>query len=482
MDIPSLIIGLLVGALLGWLAMRGQSALAASRMNQTLAERITAEASARAAAEASLAGLGVRVPQLEAALAASQRELAALQSEKAGLESRLVAEKAALQEQLATLDEAKGKLFDAFQALSAEALRQNNQSFLELAKTQLETVQASARGDLDLRQQAIGDLLKPVRESLERVDGRIQELEVGRAAAYEGLATQVRALLESEGKLQAETANLVKALRSPMVRGRWGEIQLRRVVEMAGMLEHCDFEEQESVTVEDGRLRPDLLVRLPGGKHIVVDAKAPLAAYLEAIEAVDDETRLARLKDHARQVRQRLGELSRKAYWDQFQPAPEFVVLFLPGEHFFGAALEHDPALIELGIEQKVIIATPTTLIALLRAVAYGWRQESLAHNAQEISDLGKQLFERLSTLSEHFTVLGKNLGQAVGAYNRCVGTLESRVLVSARRFNELKAVSHDQEIPTLVPVEQTTRALTSAECGVLRAEEDGRYQEGVEG
>jgi DNA recombination protein RmuC len=348
----------------------------------------------------------------------------------------------------------------AFRALSADALEKNNRAFLDLAQSTLAQTQQAARGDLDLRQQAIADMVTPVRASLEKVDSKIQELEKSRAGAYAALHEQVRGLVETQTQLRSETGKLVTALRTPSARGRWGEIQLKRVVEMAGMLSHCDFVTQTTVVSDDGRLRPDLLVRLPAGKTIVVDAKAPLDAYLQAIEAPDEPSRKARLADHARQVRNHLTALGRKSYWDQFDSAPEFAVLFLPGECFFSAALESDPSLIEAGVERNIILATPTTLIALLRAVAYGWRQENLAQNAAEISALGKELFKRLSDMGEHFNKVGKNLERAVDAYNGAVGSFESRVMVSARKFADLKTAPLGLEIAPLDPVDRNVRHL----------------------
>lgn len=434
-----------------------------------------AAALARAEAQAELATANERLRGREEQLAAARTELEAarargdglaaresdLRAKLAEVETRLAEEREQAAQKLALLETAETKLADAFSRLSRQALDANADSFLQLARQAFETLQTGAQGDLEQRRQGIEALLAPLREQLTRYDQGVRELERSREQAYGTLSEQVRGLAATQEGLLKETGRLVTALRRPEVRGNWGEVQLKRAVEFAGMLEFVDFLPQETVDTADGRLRPDLVVRLPGDKRVVVDAKAPLDAYLAAVEAPDDEARRVALMRHARQVRTHLGRLAEKRYWDQFDTAPDFVVLFLPGESFFSAALEQDPTLIEDSFRQNVLIATPATLVALLKTVFYGWRQESLAANAREISEAARELYERLRVFAEHFGGVGKGLTAAVGAFNRAVASFETRLLPQGRRFETLGPAA-GRELPETTAVEATPRPLTA--------------------
>ena len=442
-----LLFGLAIGTAAGWFfrsvparAEREQAIHAGRQRDEALAE-LREESARRASFEALATGIPELQREIEArslGLAQLQRTVLEITREKESLAATIEAERRGYEDKLKLLEQAKAALSDAFNALSANALKSNSQEFLKLAQTSV----------------------APIREALEKFEGKVQALEVAREGAYQGLVQQVSQLLDTGRQLRSETSNLVQALRSPVIRGQWGEIQLRRVVEMAGMLNYCDFLEQETVRTETGTLRPDLIVKLPAGKTIVVDAKAPVAQFLDAMAVADEAERKAKLQAFARLVRDRVGELGRKSYWDQFEHTPELVVMFLPGDHFYSAALQEDPALLEYGVEQKVLIATPVNLIGLLRAIAYGWRQEAIAGNAKEISELGAELYKRIADLGGHWLDLGRNLTRTVDAFNSAVGSLESRVLVSARRFRELGAASGAVDIAAVEPVEKGPRSL----------------------
>lgn len=445
------LVGAALGAGLGWFLLRTKASSASAADLATLKERLAGKES-----------------ELQKTQETFNYELAEHKNsrlENVQLKAALEGERRAAQERKDSFKQAAEELSEKFKALSRDALKDNNQSFLELARATLGKFQESAKGDLELRTRAIDQLVRPLRESLEKVDGKIGELEKTRAGAYSELREQVKALATSQSQLQAETGNLVKALRAPHVRGRWGEIQLKRVVEIAGMVEYCDFNQQD--TADTGKLRPDMTIRLPNQRTIVVDSKAPLQAYLEALEARDEETRVAKLKDHARQIRTHLIKLGAKGYWEQFEQSPEFVFLFLPGETFYSAALEQDPSLIEFGVEQRVILATPTTLIALLKAVSYGWKQEQMAASAQEVSKLGKDLYDRLRVFTKHFESIGAGLKRALDSYNDGVGSLEVRVLSTARKFKELGA-TRGEEVEIVEPIDKSVRALSFDEGGLF--------------
>lgn len=445
--------GFVAGAVFCWLWMRSRA--------QTLLSSVRIEAEGKIKGAEGV--INEIRPQLQE-LATLREKLKGEELLRVAAETRLEQTQTKFEEQKQLLEDARGKLVDAFRALSAEALKSNNQDFMALARSAFETMQARATGDLESRQKEIQALVAPLKESLDRYERQAQEIEKARQNAYGGLEEQLRNLSNINLQLQKETGTLANALKGgPQVRGRWGEMTLRRAAELAGMSEHCDFAEQETLAGESGRLRPDMIVNLPGGRRIAVDAKAPLQAFLDAASATSEEERSRHLAHHSQLVRDHMNQLASRAYWQQFEQTPEIVVLFLPGESFFSAAIEQDRDLIEDAMVKRVVLATPTTFVALLKAVAYGWRQESIAQNAQEISELGKQLYDRLRTFLSHYTGVGTALGKAVAAYNNATGSLESRVLVPARKFKELGAAG-GEDLVEASPLEAVPRDLAVPE------------------
>jgi DNA recombination protein RmuC len=429
-----------------------------------LQQQLRAEGEQKAAAQAELKQTRALLEEL-----ASVRDRLSTESQlRVAAETKLKETEVNLQEQRKLLEEATARLSDTFGSLSAEALKSNNKAFLDLAKTTFDAIQTQASGDIESRKNAIDGLVAPLKEALDRYEKQILEMENSRQSAYGSLNEQLKALTGTSVQLQKETGSLVTALRAPQVRGRWGEMTLRRTAELAGMSTHCDFVEQETMTTDEGKQqRPDMIVNLPGGRRIVIDAKVPLQAFLDAASATNEDERHIQLTRHAQLVRSHMNQLASRAYSEQLGFSPEVVVLFLPGESFFAAALEEDRDLIDDAMERKVILSTPTTLIALLKSIAYGWRQEQMAENAQAISELGKQLYDRILTFVGHFESLGGALGRAVDSYNKATGSLESRVLPSARRFKELGAAT-GEEIVEIEPVDESPRALAMPEKGEL--------------
>lgn len=450
MDIVIPIITALVTATLAWVLASMRARLAASRRESELETR-------SAAAEHVLGELRSRLADRESALASASTELEALRAERAANEIRLDETRKRLEEQERMLAESAARLRDAFSHLAREALAANSEQFIELARKTFDVVNAQSQGELGKKEEAIKALVGPLSESLKRYEAHVLSIEQARQREHGTLGEQLRQLAAANQRLNDETAKLSSALRDPKVRGRWGELALRRAVELAGMVDHCDFEQQVSVSSEDGRFRPDLIVRLPGGKSVIIDAKAVLDAYLDAAAATEEDSRRAHLARHAKQVRSRVEELSAKRYWERFADAPEFVVLFLPGESFFSAAVEADPSLIEDALSRRVVIASPTTLITLLRAVATGWRQQRMAENAERVTTLGREVHERLAKFTEHLTRVGQQLDGAVKSYNQAVGSFEERLSVSVRRLEEL-GVAGDKEAADLPLVETATR------------------------
>lgn len=464
------LIGLLVGAAIGggvvWL-------LISARHRVTVAETSRARANESAGMRSELAALQVERDnvfsrlneQTERAATAEDRARRA-ETEAVGANAALDAERTAAMDRERLLARRDNELKEAFQSLSADALARNNEAFVALAEGRLKeatsTLAAKAEGDATARAQAISAMLDPMALALRRVEGQLRTVEIDRESAYAGLREQVSAMQVSSRELQSETKQLVNALRAPQVRGRWGELQLERIVQLAGMVEHCDFEQQVVSSGDNGGVRPDMVVHLAGDKQIVVDAKVPFAAYLEAVETKDPNVHADRLAAHARQLRAHVDSLAGKAYWAAFAPSPEFVVLFVPGDPFLEAALRTDPALLEHAFEKGVVVATPTTLIALLRTVAYTWRQEALAANAATVHALGRELHSRLATMGTHVAKLGRTLDTAVDSYNKTVSSLESRVLVTARKLTELKV--SDDELVSPGQIERTPRHIQAPE------------------
>ena len=373
----------------------------------------------------------------------------------ASIEAKYEAEIKAADDKLKLLEEARDSLKDSFKALSADALSKNNESFIKLAEENLKKHQQSAKDDLEKRQQAITKTVEPVSQTLKTFSERVNKIEERRIESEGSIKKELQKLSEMHLRLDQSTSSLVQALRAPQVRGQWGEMHLRRTVEMAGMINYCDFEEQSSVETDEGqRQRPDMLIRLPNERRVVVDSKVPIAAYLDALETDSSEVQSERRKAHARHLRTHIKDLSTKAYWSQFDNAPEFVVLFIPNEAIFSAALEEDPSLIELGVENKVILATPTTLIALLKAVAYGWQQEAITREAKEIAALGREIYDRLSVVIGHFVKLGKSIDQSVGNYNKAMNSVDSRLMVTARKFESLESAS-TEKLPEVNQIEK---------------------------
>ncbi len=455
--------GLVIGGLAGWLLASGRTARPlTARIDECARQANTAEGRA-AGLEGTIAELRTQNQKAVEDSTRLRDQLARENSARVKAETQLAESMQRLDEEKKLLEDAKGQLTDTFKALAGDTLNNNTTAFLKLAKETLDKVLADAKGDLGKRQEAIQGMVKPLSESITQFEAHVRTIEKNRQEAYSGLTEHLKVLSTSQQQLQKETANLVTALRKPQVRGRWGEMTLRRVVELAGMSAHCDFAEQVTANSEEGRLRPDLIVRLPAEREIVVDAKVSLEAYLDATAADSEQTRKTAMARHAAQVRSHMNTLADKRYWTQFTKAPEFVVMFIPGESFFGAAVDADHCLIEDGLARGVVLATPTTLIALLRAVAYGWRQEQVAQNAQEISDLGKQLYERMRILAEHIGDIGKGLEKANLAYNTAVGSMEARVLPAARRFKDLGAAP-GAEVPLMQPIETTPRTMSAPE------------------
>lgn len=447
-----LIIGLIIGGLLAWF-------IASLSQQKRYTEQIAELERRASSAEAIVEERGRDIQKKEADISQLRNELDSERRARVEALTKLEAAQKSFEEQKRLLETMKTEMADTFNALSKSALESSNESFLTLASERLGKIVEETKGRLGEHQASINGLIKPLQEALKKYEEQIHTIEIRRKQDYTSLDEQIKMLVSTHQQLQKETSNLVTALRKPQVRGRWGEMQLRRVAELSGMSMHCDFTEQQSLDTEKGRIRPDMIVHLPMNRKVVVDSKVSLEAYLDAISAETEEEKKGKMERHAQQIRAHMNKLSSKEYWSQFQQSPEFVVLFIPGESFLSAALDIDNTIIEDGIQKRVIIATPTTFIALLRAIAYGWRQEQITKNAQEISELGRQLYERMSILVQHLENIGSNLEKAISAYNKAVGSMESRILPSVRRFKEL-GVTGAEEIHVIEQIDQIPRRL----------------------
>lgn len=435
------VIGLIIGGIVAWLTA-SSSLQGKAKVFETLANEKS-----------------MQVQQKDSEINKIRIELDAERRSKVEALTRLEEARSSFEEQKALIDTMKTEMTDTFNALSSAALKSSSEDFLRLASEHLGKIVTDTKGKLGEHQAAINGLVKPLHDALKKYEEQINAIEAKRRQDYGGIEEQIKMLASTHQQLSKETSSLVTALRKPQVSGSWGQLSLKRAAEIAGMTSYCDFYEQESVATETGRLRPDMIVRLPSGREIVVDVKAPVDAYLKAISVSSEEERQKALSGYVNQVRTHMNALGSKSYWDQFPKSPEIVVMYLPGESFFSAALEHDNKLIEDSSLKKVILATPTTFIALLKAIAYGWQQEQLTKNAQQISILGKELYDRINTLTKHFGDIGSAIEKAIGAYNKAVGSMESRVLPSARKFKEL-GVAGAEEIPSLEQIDHTPRSL----------------------
>ena len=444
------VISLAAGFLIAWLWSRSASAAGKLELERRVAGQ-------QGAADE----LKKQTDTLQQNLRAAQSRLEEEQKLRAGAQKEAEGQRENLAEQKRILEDAERKLKEAFQSLASDTLQMSSQQFLDLAAAKFESLQKQAEGDLEERKVAIAGLVNPLESAVKDLRSEVNKIEVARQEAYGSLRSELQQLVTTGKELRQETGSLVSSLRQPQVKGKWGELTLRRAVELAGMSPHCDFVAQQSVDTEEGRLRPDLIVRLPGGTQIVIDAKVPLHAFLNAVSARSDAEYREAMAQHASLVREHIRNLSAKEYWRQFEPTPEFVVLFVPGESFFSAALEQDRSLIEDAIDKRVVLASPTTLIALLRAIAYGWKEQVVAENAERIKNLGTDLYDRIVVFAGHLVEIAKGLERASKAYNEAVASFDSRLVPAARKFKEM-GVGSSGDVPAVEPVETFPRPLLS--------------------